>query len=78
MTNSKIIEGKAIRKFEFTNDKIIVHESISRPKGCNEIVHCGKCKAIHMASSGYYIKQIQQQPMHSRLVTFLSTTDTKM
>ena len=77
MTNSKAISGKAIRKFEFTDDKIIVHESISKPKGCNEIGHYGKCKAIHMASSGYYVKQNQQKPLHSRLVTFLSTTGMK-
>ena len=77
MTSSKAISGKAIRKFEFTDNKIIVHESISKPKDCKEISHYEKCKTIHMASSGYYIKQNQQKPLHSKLVTFLSTTGMK-
>jgi len=75
MTCPKAISGKATRKFEFTDDKIIVHEIISKPKGCKEIGHFGKCKAIHMASSGYYIKQIQQKPSHSKLVIFTPETD---
>ena len=77
MTGRKGIDGKAIRKFEFTDDKIIVHESITEPKASNEIGHYGKCKAIHMASSGYYLKQGRQKPLHSRLVTFLSATNMK-
>jgi len=77
ITGRKEINGKAVRKFEFTDDKIIVHDSIIKPKTCSEIRHYGKCKAIHMASSGYYIKQDQQKPLHSKLVTFISTTDRK-
>jgi hypothetical protein len=77
MTGRKGINGKAVRKFEFTDDKIIIHENITEPKRCDEIVHYGKCRAIHMASSGYYVKQDQEKPLQSRLVTFLSVTNMK-
>ena len=76
MTKKNRIDGSALRRFEFKDDKIIVHESITQPDGCKYIGHSGKCKAIHMASSGYYLKQDQQKPEKSRLVIFKSTKNT--
>lgn len=70
MTRKNRINGKATRKFEFLDDKVIVHEKIAKPKDCHAIGHFGKCRAIHMASSGYYLKQDQQKPLHSGLVRF--------
>lgn len=70
MTSKNRINGEATRKFEFLDDKIIVHEKITAPKGGYAIGHFGKFRAIHMASSGYYLKQDQQKPLHSVLVRF--------
>jgi len=72
MTKKNRINGSALRKFEFMDDKIIIHENITQPAGCKYIWHPGKCRAIHMASSGYYLKQDEQKPKKSRLVIFRS------
>ncbi len=75
ITNKNSIKGSALRKFEFIADKIIIHENIKEPNCCKSIGHFGKCKAIHMASSGYYLQQDQEKPERSRLVIFKSTKD---
>ncbi len=72
ITKKNRVNGSVLRRFEFKDDKIIIHESITEPHGCKYIGHPGKCKAIHMASSGYYLKQDQQKPEKSRLVIFRS------
>lgn len=72
ITKKNRVDGSALRRFEFKDDKIIVHESITQPDDCKHIGHPGKCRAIHMASSGYYLKQDQQKPKKSRLVIFRS------
>lgn len=72
ITKKNRIDGSALRRFEFKDDKIIIHENIKEPNYCENIGHFGKCKATHMASSGYYLKQDQQKPEKSRLVKFRS------
>jgi len=68
MTGKKKIDGRAIRKFIFAEDKLIVEEKIKLPKNTKWIGHAGKCKAIHMASSGYFNKQLFK--IDSTLVEF--------
>lgn len=72
ITNKKKLDGKAVRRFEFFDDRIIVYEEITKPIFCKSIGHSGKCKTIHMASGGYYLKQDQQKPERPRLVMFKS------
>jgi len=75
MTGKNTIDGLAVRRFEFLNDRIIVREEIQAPKKSEQIGHIGKCKAIHMASSGYYLKQDQQIPERSKIVVFKQLSD---
>lgn len=70
MTGKRKIDGRAVRHFEFLEDKIVVHETITKPKECIAIGHFGKCTAIHMASSGYYLRQNEQVPEMSKIVEF--------
>jgi hypothetical protein len=77
ITKKNKIDGSALRSFEFKDDKIIILERITLPDGCKHIGHPGKCKAIHMASSGYYLKQDQQKPDKSSLVIFKSANGEK-
>lgn len=76
MTEKNEIDGRAMRRFEFLEDKIVVHESVIRPKRCTVIAHIGKCRAIHMASSGYYLPQVERTPEKSNLVEFRFNDDT--
>jgi len=76
MTGRNKIDGRAIRKFEFLEDKVVVHESIVKPKRCTSIDHIGKFRAIHMASSGYYLPQVESTPERSNLVEFRCNDDT--
>lgn len=71
MTGKKKAGGSVKRRFEFTEDKVFVHEEIDVPSGCSKIGHFGKCKSIHMASSGYYLKQLEQLPDKPELVEFI-------
>lgn len=57
MTGKNKIGGSITRKFQFLADKIIVSEEIDAPKHCKTLRHYGKTKAIHMASSGYFLPQ---------------------
>jgi hypothetical protein len=70
MTDKNKINGMAERQFEFTEDKILIYETIAPPKRTQNIGHYGKCKAIHMASSGYCLKQDQELPLNSEIVEF--------
>jgi len=76
MTGKNKIDGRVTRRFEFLKDKIVVHESIVRPKRCMVIGHLGKCRAIHMASSGYYLPQVESTPEKSKIVEFRFNDDT--
>lgn len=69
MTGKNKIEGSARREFRFCEDKIIVEEKVTQPKNYKEIKHIGKSKAIHMASSGYFISQNFENE-NSKLVIF--------
>lgn len=68
ITRRKKIDGHCLREFQFTEDKIIVRETINMPRNNVYIGHLGKCKSFHMASSGYYLKQIEQNLQTSDLV----------
>ena len=70
MTRRKRIDGQALRRFEFHEDKVIVLENIDSPRGSIAIDHFGKCMCIHMASSGYYLRQVEQLPQQSDIVEF--------
>lgn len=60
MTNKKKLDGGVKRIFIFSNERIIVKEHITLPNGILLLEHVGKSKAIHMASSGYYLPQVEQ------------------
>jgi len=75
ITKKNRINGSAIRRFKFMDDKIIVHENIKEPDNCKSIGHFGKSKAIHMASSGYYLQQNEEKPERSGLVIFKSAKE---
>lgn len=70
ITGRRKIDGKVKRGFTFLEEKIVVYENIIKPKGCRSIGHFGKCTAIHMASSGYYLRQDEQVPEMSKIVEF--------
>lgn len=70
ITGKKKIDGRAVRHFDFLENKIVVHETITKPRGCVAIGHFGKCTAIHMASSGYYLRQDEQVSEMSKIVEF--------
>lgn len=76
ITGKNRIDGEAMRRFEFKEDKVIVHETIRKPKGCILVCHPGKYKAIHMASSGYHLAQSEQQPIDSKRVEIKSVEQT--
>lgn len=69
MTGKNKLGGSVKREFEFLEDKIIIKEEIAPPKNCKEIKHIGKSKAIHMASSGYFLSQ-NFESSNSKLVEF--------
>jgi len=69
MTGKNKIDGNTKREFEFLEDKIVVKEEIAQPKNCKDMKHIGKSKAIHMASSGYFISQ-NFENRNSKLVEF--------
>lgn len=68
MTGKKKIDGRSDRKFIFLDNKILVEEEIIKPKNCSWIGHIGKAKAIHMASSGYVLKQDELRPQECELI----------
>jgi len=70
ITRKKRIDGHVVRNFEFLEDEITIRECIIKPKGCHLIGHFGKCKAIHMASSGYYHMQDLQRHFKPSLTKF--------
>jgi hypothetical protein len=70
MTGKKQIDGKVKRKFFFHKQRIVVEEKVTPPLGTLQIGHSGKCRSIHMASSGYFLKQDQTRPRKSRIVEF--------
>lgn len=72
ITRKKKSQEKAIRKFEFSQSKITVFETVTSPRIVEHINHFGKVKTIHMASSGYYLKQLQNLPHQPKLVEFKS------
>lgn len=72
MTGKKKISGGVKLRFEFMADRINVYENIVPPKKTKNIGRFGKCKAIHMASSGYLLKQDLQKPTQSVLVTYIT------
>ena len=76
MTGKNKIDGSVTRRFEFLDDKIVVHEFIIEPKRCAAISHIGKFRAIHMASSGYYFPQVKSTSEKSKLVEFRFNDDT--
>ncbi|WP_141047382.1 hypothetical protein [Aliarcobacter cryaerophilus] len=69
MTGKNKLDGSVTREFEFLEDKVIVKEEIAQPKNCKDIKHIGKSKAIHMASSGYFISQ-NFENNNSKIVEF--------
>ena len=69
MTGKNKIEGNVKREFVFGKDKIIISEKTNMPKDCKNIKHMSKSKAIHMASSGYFISQ-NFENQNSKLVEF--------
>jgi hypothetical protein len=71
MTGKDKIDGRVERKFEFLTDSVLIKESTDIPKNAKEVLHVGKSKSIHMASSGYFISQ-NYKNKNSNLVVFKS------
>lgn len=70
MTGKKKVTGSCTREFIFSDDGIRVKETIE-PSSLRETVgRMGRFKAMHMASSGYYLKQHAQLPKESKFVRF--------
>jgi len=70
MTGKERIPGGAERRFVFEKERIVVRERITPPPRVIKMDHPGKAKAIHMASSGYPLKQDREKPETSSLVRF--------
>jgi len=70
MTGKNRVKGSANRSFEFMEDQILIREQLNIPRDCKNIKHRGKSKAIHMASSGYYMPQNYRSNISS-LVEFV-------
>ena len=70
MTGKKSVGIEVERQFHFDADTIRVRESVRPKEKLKDIGHVGKFKSIHMASSGYFMKQATEQPAQSRIVTF--------
>lgn len=69
MTNKKKTKGQIKREFNFYEKKIIVKETLLSSNNLT-IKHMGKSKAIHMASSGYFVMQDYYNKEYS-LVEFI-------
>jgi len=78
MTGKKPAGGKAVRRFFFSDNEIAVKETVLKPKSCKSVGHTGKCKAIHMASSGYFLAQDIQIMPTSKYVRFLQEDDSQI
>ncbi len=72
ITRKKKSQEKVIRKFEFSQEKITVTETLTPSSKVKNITHFGKVKTIHMASSGYYLKQLQFLTDQPKLIEFKS------
>lgn len=62
MTGKRRLGGGVVRRFEFGPERIIVTEEITEPSGTVSVSRGGKFSAIHMASSGYYLRQVSEAP----------------
>jgi hypothetical protein len=71
ITGKKKIQGTITISYSFQNDKITINENITPPKNVKEFGHCGKFKAIHMASSGYYSKQLKFNQQSSKFIEYI-------
>jgi hypothetical protein len=70
MTGKNKVSGNAIRRFDFKDEKVVITEVIQSPANCKSLGHIGKSKAIHMASSGYFLSQ-NYHNKRSNLVEFI-------
>jgi len=70
ITRKKKIDGQVLRAFDFLEEKVVVTETIDSPRDRINVEHDGNSKSIHMASSGYYLRQIEQRPQQSAIVEF--------
>ncbi len=71
MTGRKKLDGRVVREFEFREDKITVRETVTPPRKAMHVGHYGKARAIHMASAGYYLKQLQEVEDKSNIIEFI-------
>jgi hypothetical protein len=68
MTGKRRVDGFSEREFLFLEDRIIIKEKTVAPTNTKFSGHVGKFKSIHMASSGYYLKQHENLNHNSSLV----------
>jgi len=62
------ISGNVEPKFDFMDNEIYIYEKFRFPKKCIAVEHLGKSKSIHMASSGYFIRQNIEMPDSPKIV----------
>lgn len=70
MTGKKPIDGGVRRTFTFNDDNIQIHDELFAPEKAESCALAGKAKAIHMASSGYYIPDISKLTEEPKIVKF--------
>lgn len=70
MTGKLPAGGQMNRSFRFEENNIFITDQVAPPKGTLECNRGKKAKAIHMASSGYFIKQLWQMPNESNIVKY--------
>ena len=77
MTGKRQAGGLAVRKFIFEESRIHIHETIRPASGLKgaSFRRLGRGRSIHMASSGYYLKQIEQEAKGSEMVSFTGDLD---
>ena len=68
MTGKKKAGGSVTRSYVFSDSEIIIEDKVERPNRTETVERKKFAKAIHMASSGYFINQHWELPEESTIV----------
>lgn len=71
MTGKNRLKGVAHTTIWFHEDHVEVIQKLEKPNKCTFVGHVGKAKAIHMASSGYFIKPVFKINPKSTYIKYL-------
>ena len=70
MTGKQSAGGELMRSFNFEEEYIMISDKVSPPSGTVKVEKNNRSKAIHMASSGYFIPQTWEAPEEPKIVRF--------